>query len=309
MKFAAIKGLISIALSIAAMAPHASLAAAGSLSTLHAVQALSNADAGKHLPVAFEATVTYINQEAKAIYVQDKNEAIFVQLSRDVNLSEGDRVLIRGTTPKSFLPIVFSNDLSLLRHGKLPEPVSADFDDLVRTKLNCRLVRVRGVIRAADLISLPGLPSGRLQLLMDGGFVDVEIDSHDLSALSNLLDSEVEIYGVAARKFDSKLYQVGVKFKVSAISNIKVLKRVGSNSWSAPIKPPGEIIQGYHVRTLSQRLRIRGTVTYYQPGSAIVLQNDTGSMWVSTGTSEPSQIGDVADATGFPDTHRRKSPP
>ena len=68
----------------------------------------------------------------------------------------------------------------------------------------------------------------------------------------------------------------------------------------------GGIIAGYHIRDLTQRLRVHGTITYYQPGEAVVLQNAATSLWVSTQTSEPLQVGDIADATGFPDTNNMR---
>jgi diguanylate cyclase (GGDEF)-like protein len=51
----------------------------------------------------------------------------------------------------------------------------------------------------------------------------------------------------------------------------------------------------------TRRVRVKGTITYYQPGSAAVLQNGTMSLWISTHASYPMRIGDVAEATGFPD--------
>jgi hypothetical protein len=66
-------------------------------------------------------------------------------------------------------------------------------------------VRVHGVIRAADLLTSPIIPGGRLQLLMEGGYIDIEVDSHDKDALKNLLDADVEITGAAGRKFDGKM--------------------------------------------------------------------------------------------------------
>jgi diguanylate cyclase (GGDEF)-like protein len=57
------------------------------------------------------------------------------------------------------------------------------------------------------------------------------------------------------------------------------------------------------VRDLTQRLRVQGTITYYQPGFGVVLQNGPRSLWISTKASGPLQIGDLADATGFPETH------
>ena len=60
---------------------------------------------------------------------------------------------------------------------------------------------------------------------------------------------------------------------------------------------------GYHVSNLSRRVRVHGTITYYQPGSAAVLQDGTKSLWLMTSSIAPLQIGDIADATGFPDVH------
>jgi len=73
----------------------------------------------------------------------------------------------------SFLPYVLANKVTVLGHGALPEPIAVGFDDLLRTGVNCRLVRVRGVVRAADLQFSAIDPNGHLQLLMEGGYVDL----------------------------------------------------------------------------------------------------------------------------------------
>ena len=45
---------------------------------LHAAATISNDEAAKHLPVAFEATVTYYRWYDKDLFVQDGNDAIYV---------------------------------------------------------------------------------------------------------------------------------------------------------------------------------------------------------------------------------------
>jgi diguanylate cyclase (GGDEF)-like protein len=65
----------------------------------------------------------------------------------------------------------------------------------------------------------------------------------------------------------------------------------------------GDILNAYHVNILSQRVRVHGTITYYQPGSAMVLQNGARSLWVMTTLEEPLRIGSQADVSGFPDVH------
>jgi len=279
------------------------------LATLPQVAALTNAQASRHPHVAFEATAIYYFGPGKDMDAQDGGEAIFVRGTKPVqngaHVVPGDRVLVEGTLEPSFLPYVLADTITLIRHGTLPAPYPATFGDLLSTNLNCRFVRVRGVIRTADLVPSTTAPNGRLELLMDGGYADVHLDTHDAGALRNLLDAEVEITGAAGRTFDSKMQQTGVRIKVSSLADIRILKREDDNPWSLPITPLGKIITAYHVNDLSRRVRVRGTITYYQPDTAVVLQSGAGSLWVSTQTGQPLQIGDVADATGFPDSEGR----
>src|SRR5581483_10868552 len=57
----------------------------------------------------------------------------------------------------------------------------------------------------------------------------------------------------------------------------------------------------YRVEDHSRRIRTSGTVTYYQPGAAAVLQNGTQSLWINTQQEHSLRIGQVVDASGFPD--------
>lgn len=273
------------------------------LTTLRAVAALSNAQASKHLPASFEATVTYYARNLNSLDVQDGDVAIYVSLTKDASLLPGDRIRVEGTTQPSFLPFVLSNKVTLLGHGALPKPFAATFEDLVGTKINCRFIRVHGIIRAADLVSSPIVPKARLQLLIEGGYIDLEVESSDANTLKSLLDAEVEVLGAAGRIFDGKMQEIGAKIKVSSLADIKVLHHAGESPWALPLTPLDGIITGYDVQDLSTRLRVHGTITWYRPGEAVVLQSGDKSLWVSTRSSEPLQVGDIADATGFPEAH------
>ena len=142
-------------------------------------------------------------------------------------------------------------------------------------------------------------------MLTDGGHIEVNLDSDDENAIKDLLDAEVEVTGVAAGKFDDKMQQTGVVLYVSSPSDITILHRATASAWSLPVTPMDQVLAGYHVNDLTPRVRVRGTITYYQPSSAIVLQDGSKSLWIATHTREPLQIGDRAEATGFPDAHDR----
>ena len=271
------------------------------LTTLHAIHGLSHAEAAKGLPVAFEATVTYRRAGETTLFVQDDGEGIYVWANADIKLAPGDRILVRGKAQDSFRPIVTADSVTLLHHGALPTPVPATFDELMHGQHDCALVTIRAKVHSADL----GLNSERndihLTLLTDEGSIDTYVDSYDSSAPNELLDAEVEITGVSGAKFDGKMQQTGTGLSVSSLANIKIVKHADASPWSLPISQMDEIITNYRVNNLSRRVRVHGTITYYQPGSALVLQNGSKSLWILTVYESPLRIGDEADVIGFPE--------
>ncbi len=197
-----------------------------------------------------------------------------------------------------------SSDITLLYHGAVPKPMPVTYNEMIRARheYENQLVTLHAVVRSADLalsLKAPVL-SARMIMLMDGGDIEVHVDSSDENALKGLLDAEVEVTGTVEPKFDGKYQLTGLGLNVSSLANIKILHRAKTSPWSLPVTPMNEILSGYHVQNLSQRMRVHGVITYYQPGSAVVLENGNKSLWIATRTSAPLHIGDQADATGFP---------
>ena len=277
------------------------------LTTLRAVHSLSNVEASHLLPVAFEGTVTYFRGYEDFMFVQEEDSAVFVHLHGGPTLVPGDRVLVKGTTTASFHPIVIARSVTLLHHGAMPEAVPTVFDELIRGQHDSRLVVVRAHVRVADLLVSPLAPvrSSRVQLLAEGSHIEAYLDCNDAEALEGLLDAEVEVTGIAAGKFDDKMKQTGVVLYVSSLADVKILKRASANPWSLPVTPMDRIIAVPHTNGLTPRVRVHGTITFYQPDTAVVLQDGPKSLWISTHTREPLQIGDQADATGFPEARDR----
>jgi len=279
----------------------ASLAAAPTtLTSLRVIHGLSNEQAKQAVPVAFEATVIYFRSYEKTMFVQDGDVAIYVQATTNAHLVPGDRILIKGTTRESFRPFVLSNDITLLHHGASPTPVPAGYSELIRAEHDCMLVSVRARILAVDLVMSSDVASTNLQMLTDEGTIDAIVDSSDPGQFHGLLDSEVEVTGAASNKFDGKMQPTGVLIHVSSWADVKVLKLSLTTPASLPETPMNQILTGYHVQNLSQRVRVHGTITYFRPGYAIVLQSGAKSLWIQTVSTTPVQIGDVADVTGFP---------
>ena len=271
------------------------------LTTLHAIHTLSKAEAAGGLPVAFQATVTYYNNSDVDLFVQDGDEAIYVETKQGENFIPGDRVLVHGKTRESFTPDIVSDTVTVLRHGALPIPAQADFGQLIRAERDCMLVSLRATVRSADVVNFSNLHGIYFKLMMDGGSIDATVPATDGSRLKQLLDSEVEIQGVVSGKFDSKMQLIGILLEVPSLANVKILAPAPINPDTLPITPMDQVLSSSFVHDLTRRVRVQGSITYYQPGLAVVLQNGPRSLWISTRSSTPMRVGDIAVATGFPD--------
>jgi len=275
------------------------------LTSLRAVHDLTEVEASHALPVAFEATVTYFRSYEGTMFLQDDGVALYVQAPTGASFAPGDRVLVKGATHNSFRNEVFGDSVTLLHHGSLPEPVPATFDLLMRGERDCSLVRVHAVLHTADLALSTAAPIHNivLQMLTEGGELHANLDSTDIGAFKDLLDAEIEVTGVVSGRFDGKSQLTGIDLNVSSPAGIKILKRAPSSPWSLPATPMDQILNGFYEKNMTRRILVRGVVTYYQPGSLVVLQNGSQSLRIMTQSYVPLRIGDLADATGFPDLY------
>ncbi|HEX4286077.1 MAG TPA: GGDEF domain-containing protein [Terracidiphilus sp.] len=274
------------------------------LASVHAIRALTDEQAHQGLPVDFQATVTYVRSYQHALFVADGDSAVYVEWPTESLLGPGDRVQVTGTTTSQGLkPSVVAKSVTLLHHGTLPAPVPATFDQLVNGDMDARLVTVNAIVRDANTVVNQNVRSSLLQLHADGGEIDAAVDVDNQDFLGTLLDAEVQVTGTVSGRFDSKMQQTGIVLHVSSMDGVKVVRHAASSPWELPITPMDQILSGYHINNSSRRIRVRGTITYYQPGSSVVLQDGDKSLWLMTSSFAPLHVGNAADATGFPDVH------
>ncbi|MGA2571606.1 MAG: GGDEF domain-containing protein [Terracidiphilus sp.] len=284
-------------------AVHATAASAPApLTSLHLLTALTNDQSSQRQPVSFDATVTYYRSYDKDLFVQDGSDAIYVHAPTTLHLVPGDRIRIHGTMHESFRPYVDSQDIKRIGQAPLPKPLQPSFDQMIRAEIDCKYVTVRALVRTADLVPNPRSPklTTRLHMIVDGGQVDANVDSDDENALRDLLDAEVQITGAIAGQFDNKMQMTGLLLHVQSMDGIEILKRAPSDPWSLPATSMDRVVAGLRSVDLTKRTHVVGTVTYYQPGAALVLQNGQKSLWITTSSWVPLRVGEQADVIGFP---------
>ena len=97
----------------------------------------------------------------------------------------------------------------------------------------------------------------------------------------------------------------------SVIPAVAIIFSWGWAAWAAPaarvlthpVTSAEKLSTNNREHDLTQRVRVRGTITYYEPGRAVVLENSSRSVWVQTKTaSSELRVNDGAEAIGFPET-------
>jgi diguanylate cyclase (GGDEF)-like protein len=290
--------ILSSALLIAGMMASAQTAP---LTTLSAIHAVTNEQANRILPVSFAGVVTYYVPGNVDLFVQDGPAAIYVETTADQKFITGDRVFIVGTTRASFRPEVKAEKIAVTGHGAPPVPAQAEFRQLIRAELDCQRATIHGSVRSANLVDDVGISSLYLQLQMNGGTVDAQLPHAGPIDLTTLLDSEVEITGAVAGRFDRKMQMTGVLIEVPSIADLKVIRRASVAPQDLPITPMDQILSGYEAQNNTRRVKVTGTITYYEPGSTLVLQSGDKSLLVATQFEQQIKIGDLATVSGFPD--------
>lgn len=261
---------------------------------------MSQEQASRELPVDLQATVTFFRWYEKTLFIQDGDEGIYVTATTDLRLQPGDVIRVRGRTGNDFSPIVVSNDISLLGHGKLPEPIPALWASLIRAQYDCRWVKVRGTVALAEMSITSNRVVTHLVLAMDGGAAELKVDNADPSKLKGLQGSQVELTGVAGAMLDGKMEQTGVRLHVPSFAFVKILKLSPNDPWSIPLTSMDEALRGSNVVEKTPRVRVEGTLTYYRSSEMAVLQDGNKSIRVQTSQLDRLKLGDRVEAIGIP---------
>jgi diguanylate cyclase (GGDEF)-like protein len=271
------------------------------LTSIPDIRALTPVQAGQGLPVQLEGTVTFVQPKDSSLFIQENGHGIYVDFDKNIGLQLGDHVAVTGKTVSSFKTDVTASNVQLLGHGKLPDTPDAGFADLIDSKFDGVLVKVRGRVISATRDSGSVYSDLRFHLKVPDGMIEGEISYPGALSAEQLLDAEVEMTGVAGGAFDSKMQMGGVWLDIDSPDQVKILHLPATDAWSTPTVPLDQVIHAYRLGDASSRVRISGTLTYFEPGSVAVIENNGQSMLLNTGTTEPIQAGTEVEAIGFPE--------
>ena len=254
--------------------------------------------------VHLSGTITYYDPSDGVMFFQDATGGVYVNTSDTYPVRTGDSVTLDGFTHASFrTEIAVDPAITFTGRGKPFSTPELSYSKLAAGEGDCLLVKFRGIVRAQDIemheISLHPAPSIHLDVAMAGGEVEVYLDQSFGKNPNSLLDATVEMTGVAGGAFDAKNQLTGIMLYIPSADSIKVLKQPATKLQDLALTDIDDVFPSRKVDDTSNRLRVRGTVTFYKKGDSAVLQQQGKSIYVQTRQTSPLAIGDVVDAFGF----------
>ncbi|HEX5234977.1 MAG TPA: GGDEF domain-containing protein [Silvibacterium sp.] len=272
------------------------------LSSVRQIDQLAPAQIQQGTPVEINGVVTFYEPAEHILFVNDSTGGIFVRTRHMFSFSPGDRVHVHGVTARSYRAVIVSEDIQIIGKAPLPRPSLATFPGLMSGMWDCSYVTVQGTVLSATIQQTIGAPFLLLEVLMDGGTIDVHVENPQTMDLRSLLDSKIELTGVSGGRFDGKFQLVGANLYLSSPAQMRITAPARTDIDTLALTPMDRVIGSYNILERSRRVRILGSVTLYEPGSQLVIENAGKAVLVHTRQNNPLNIGDVVSATGFADT-------
>lgn len=270
--------------------------------TITSVGQLHSLDKGhaRDARVDIRGTVTYYDPVELLLFVQDDSGAVFVDTDRVYPVQAGDLVEITGHSAPGYRSEVARDPvLHVLGRGRRYAGKRARFADLVSGNLDCQRVKVTGRVRAAQREQHERGSLIHLDLLMNGGEVQVYIGTAAHFSPEALLGQTIEVEGVVGGLFDKKQQLTGVILYSETMAAIHVLAAPVEQPSAMPISQVDDIFKTRNIEDHSSRVRVQGAVTYFRKGDAAVLDSDGKSVYVQTRQTDELPLGSVVDAYGY----------
>jgi len=275
------------------------------ITTARQVHDLPGDEADEAIPVHLTATVTYYQPEEQNLFVADATGGVYIYTTQSYSgLHVGDVVDIEGVTRRSLRTVVkVSGPIRVLSSGQRMAAKPVDYRQFMSGDVDCQYVSMRGKIHSASIENHGTDTVAQLQILMPGGTVQAYIQDYRKLDLPGLIDAEVELSGIGAAEFNARLQIMRPKLFASTAQELRILRKPKVKVLDLPIMDMDKVEETHFVLNQSQRVRVRGAITEYDPGHSMVIQHDGRGLFVLTRQVEPLPLGSVVDVTGFADDH------
>lgn len=273
------------------------------LTTANAVHSLALDEAAKAIPVRLRGVVTALTTYQSSFFVEDASGGVFIR--RDVeglDVKPGQRVEVLGVTATGqFAPVVALSSMKFLGPGVMPPAPELPWEDLTGGKQDSRWITLRGVVHSAAIEPRWGRNELALRLeIKSGNLVVVYVKDHSAGEWEKLPGAAVVVHGVCGAMVNDREQFLGIKMFASSLANIALERPAPADPFALPTRPIGSLLQAGNTAGRIPQVKVRGVVTYSQPGRALFIQSEDSGVRILTRQAASFPVGTELEAVGFP---------
>lgn len=273
---------------------------AEAMQTAAQVRGLSVQQAQRHDPVRLRGVVTFFDETLFSRFIQDETAGIYLRESTNTPwLLPGQWVEVEGTTsPGEYAPIVVPERVRVFGTAPLPSAKPVTFDQLASGKEDSQFVELDGIIRSVQFEEAS--QHHVIELATGGGRLPVYAKYLPALKLDELVGSTARVRGVCSTVFNRQRQLFAIRLMVPRLEDLTIEKPAGSDPFDIPTRNIGSLLQFTPEGSYGHRVKVRGTLIYQQPGTALYLQDGQQGLYVQTREKTPLTPGDRIEVLGFP---------
>lgn len=284
--------------------PPCSLPAQTSTNELHTVAAIRGLTAEQtrqHLPVRLRGVVTFFDETLFSRFIQDDTAGIYLQFPANVGppgLAPGQVVEVTGTgSPGEYAPVVVVKELTVVGQMPLPNAKPVTYEQLASGTEDSQFVEIAGIVRSVR--PLENSQYHQIEITTGGGRLLIFAKALPVQSAEALLDSTVRVRGVCSTQFNHQRQLFAIRLMVPRPDDLKIEIPAASDPFAIAARPIGSLLQFAPQSSYGHRVKVAGTVIYFDPGNHLFLQDADHGVEIQTKQSEPLRPGDEVEALGY----------
>ncbi len=273
--------------------------AAEELRTAASVRGLTVEQAQQHAPVRLRGVVTFFDENLFSRFIQDETAGIYLRESSNTPaLVAGQLVEVEGVaSPGEYAPIIEPRLVQVVGEAPLPAPKPVTYEQLASGTEDSQFVEIEGIVRSVQLHEAS--QHHLIEIATGGGRLSVYARQLPVKRTEDLLDSTVRVRGVCSTLFNHRRQLFAIRLMVPRPEDLVIEQPAPAQPFSIAARPIGSLLQFAPQETYGHRVKVVGTVIYYEAGQALFLQDGEQGLEVQTRALDPLQLGDRVEALGF----------
>lgn len=291
---------IAVSFHVAMLLFHAGAQApAGELRTAAEVRNLTVDEAQQHRPIRLRGVVTFFNEDLFSHFLQDDTAGIYLSTTTNLPpLVQGQLVEVEGVSGGGeFAPVVIVGAVKVLGESPLPAPKPVTYEQLASGIEDSQFVEITGIVRSVQLQK--GSPLYQIEIATGGGRLSVFIGQLPVARAEEMLDSIVRVRGVCSTKFNRQRQLFAIRLMVPRPGDLVLEVPPPGDPFATETRPIGSLLRFTPRESYGHRVKLAGTVIYFEAGKLLVLQDGDQGVEVQTQGREPLALGDRVEALGF----------